>query len=66
MLPERASLSGMADEGAEATQAIPAKDGDLEVPIPSRKDFLRVVEKVSGPAVRKRPAEKDQPPPRSP
>lgn len=34
----------------EPTQSIPAKDGDLEVPIPSREDFLRTVEKVAGSA----------------
>jgi hypothetical protein len=46
----------------EPTQTIPAKDGDIEVPIPSRKDFLSVVEKVVGGGFRKRPAEKDQHP----
>jgi hypothetical protein len=52
-------------QGAEPTQAIPAKDGDLEVPIPSREDFLSVVEKVAGRGLRKRPDETDGPPERS-
>lgn len=37
------------EHGQEPTQSIPAKDGDLEVPIPSRDDFLSVVEKVARP-----------------
>lgn len=49
----------------EPTQTIPAKDGDLEVPVPSREDFLSVVEKVAGPGLRKRPAGTDPPPERS-
>jgi hypothetical protein len=55
----------MADEKPEqqATQMIPAKDGDIEVPVPSREDFLSVVEKVAG--LRKPPAETDQPPEQS-
>jgi len=28
-------------------QSIPAKDGDIEVPIPSRDEFLSVVQKVA-------------------
>jgi hypothetical protein len=49
----------------EPTQTIPAKDGDIEIPVPSRDDFLGVVKKVAGPGLRKRPAETDQPPQRS-
>jgi hypothetical protein len=49
----------------EPTQTIPAKDGDIEVPVPSREDFLSVVEKVTGPGLRKRPDGTDQPPERS-
>jgi hypothetical protein len=56
----------MADKKlAKPTQTIPAKDGDIEVPIPSRDDFLSVVKKVAGPGLRKRPAETDEPPERS-
>jgi hypothetical protein len=56
----------MAHEKPEPpTQLIPAKDGDLEVPIPSREDFLSVVEKVSRPGLRKRPDETDESPERS-
>lgn len=47
------------------TQTIPARDGDIVVPIPSRDDFLKTVRKVAGPALRKQPDEKDQPPERS-
>jgi len=55
----------MADEKqAKPTQSIPAKDGDIEVPIPSREDFLRTVEKVA-PGLRKPPDETDEPPERS-
>jgi hypothetical protein len=55
----------MADEQQDKpTQMIPAKDGDIEVPIPSREDFLSVVEKVAG-GLRKPPAEKDRPPEQS-
>ncbi|MGD0454886.1 MAG: hypothetical protein ABSB69_14935 [Solirubrobacteraceae bacterium] len=54
----------MADKDAqEPTQMIPAKGGDIEVPVPSREDFLSVVEKVAG--LRKPPAETDQPPEQS-
>jgi hypothetical protein len=49
----------------EPTQSIPAKDGDIEVPIPSRDDFLETVRKVAGPALRKQPGEKDRPSERS-
>lgn len=50
----------------EPTQMIPAKDGDFEVPIPSREDFLNVVKKVAGaPGVRRRSGETDRPPERS-
>lgn len=49
----------------EPTQTIPAKDGDIEVPIPSRDDFLGVVKKVAGPGLRKRPDGKDRTPERS-
>jgi hypothetical protein len=56
----------MADEKPdEPTQEIPAKDGDLEVPVPSRRDFLRFVDRVTGAGRRKRPDEKDPTPPRS-
>lgn len=55
----------MADKDAEPTQTIPAKDGDIEVSIPSRDDFLETVRKVAGPGLRKRPDETDQPPGRS-
>jgi hypothetical protein len=48
------------DHEQDPTQWIPAKDGDIEVPIPSRDDFLSVVKKVAdAPGVRKRSAEKD-------
>jgi hypothetical protein len=53
------------DHEPEPTQTIPAKDGDIEVPIPSREDFLNVVRKVAGPALRKRPDETNRPPERS-
>jgi hypothetical protein len=55
----------MADEKhkQQTTQMIPAKDGDIEVPVPSREDFLSVVEKVAG--LRKPPAATDQPPEQS-
>jgi hypothetical protein len=49
----------------EPTQTIPAKDGDIEVPVPSRDDFLGVVKKVAGSRLRKRPDETDAPPERS-
>lgn len=49
----------------EPTQVIPAKDGDLEIPVPSRKDFLGVVKKVAGPGLRKRLDETSEPPERS-
>jgi hypothetical protein len=49
----------------EPTQSIPTKDGDIEVPIPSRDDFLETVKKVAGPGLRKRPDETDRPPERS-
>jgi hypothetical protein len=49
----------------EPTQTIPAKDGDIEVPVPSREDFLSVVKKVTRPAFRKSPVEKELPPERS-
>jgi hypothetical protein len=49
----------------EPTQTIPAKDGDLKVPIPSREDFLETVKKVAGPGLRKQPDETDRPPERS-
>jgi hypothetical protein len=57
----------MADENHEPkpTQTIPAKDGDIEVPIPSRDDFLKTVKKVAGPGLRKQPDEIDRPPERS-
>ena len=49
----------------EPTQEIPTKDGQpLVVPVPSRRDFLSVVEKVAG-GLRKRPAETDEPPEQS-
>jgi hypothetical protein len=47
------------------TQTIPAKDGDIELPIPSRDDFLKTVRKVAGPGFRKQPDETVQPPERS-
>jgi hypothetical protein len=53
------------DHELEPTQTIPAKDGDIEVPIPSRDDFLETVKKVAGPGLRKRPDGKDRPPERS-
>ncbi|MGN6371527.1 MAG: putative signal transducing protein [Solirubrobacteraceae bacterium] len=53
------------DPAPEPTQTIPAKDGDIEIPVPSRKDFLSVVERVAGRALRKRPDETGQPPGRS-
>lgn len=49
----------------EPTQTIPAKDGDLEVPVPSRDHFLGVVKKVAGPGLRKRPDGTDGPPEQS-
>jgi hypothetical protein len=57
----------MADDRQEPkpTQSIPAKDGDLEVDIPSRDEFVKLVERVAPPALRKRPAETDEPPERS-
>ena len=57
----------MADDkhAPEPTQTIPAKDGDIEVPIPSRDEFLETVRKVAGPALRKQPDETDRPPERS-
>jgi len=57
----------MSDDKREPshTQTIPAKDGDIEVPIPSRDDFLKTVRKVAGPALRKQPDEIDRPPERS-
>jgi hypothetical protein len=45
------------------TQIIPAKDGDIDVPIPSREDFLSVVEKVA--KLRKPPDETDEQPEQS-
>lgn len=53
------------NEQREPTQSIPARDGDIEIPIPSRNDFLETVRKVAGPALRKQPDEKDRPPERS-
>jgi len=57
----------MADEHeAEPTQEIPTTDGEpLIVPVPSREDFDRLVRKVAGPGLRKRPDETDPPPQRS-
>lgn len=55
----------MADKDVEPTQTIPAKDGDIEVPIPSREDFLKTVRKVADPGLRKQPDEKDRPPEQS-
>jgi hypothetical protein len=45
----------------EPTQTVPAKDGDLEVPIPSREDFLNVVDRVAGRGIRKPPDETSGP-----
>jgi hypothetical protein len=54
------------DHDEEPTQNVPTVDGEpLKVPVPSRKDFLSVVEKVAGGGFRKQPAEKDQPPERA-
>lgn len=53
-----------AEHELEPTQAIPTTDGKpLVVPIPTREAFNDVVRKVAG--LRKRPAEKDQPPEQS-
>jgi hypothetical protein len=52
------------DKQKEPKQIIPAIDGDIEVPIPSRDDFLRTVEKVA-PGLRRPPAETDEPPEQS-
>jgi hypothetical protein len=70
ILPRDAALPclEMVDRGkheSEPTQTIPAKDGDIEVPIPSRDDFLETVKKVAGPRLRKQLDEKDPPPERS-
>ncbi len=59
-------VQSMSQPDAEPTQVIPAKDGDFEVPIPSREDFLNVVKKVAGaPGVHRRSDETDPPPERS-
>jgi hypothetical protein len=55
----------MTERDDKPMQAIPAKDGDLEVPIPSRDEFLNVVDRVAGRGLRKRPDEKDWPPEQS-
>lgn len=57
----------MAENEQEPTQIIPAKDGDIEVPIPSREDFDRLVRKVAvRPDELRTPlGEKDAPPDRS-
>lgn len=58
--------SSMSQPEAKPTQVIPAKDGDFEVPIPSREDFLNVVKKVAdAPEVRRRSDETGRPPERS-
>ena len=50
----------------EPTQVVPTKKGKpLTVPVPTRGDFDRLVKKVAGLGLRKRPDETDQPPPRS-
>ena len=65
MVATLVSMSGDGDTGKrEPTQSIPARDGDLEVPVPSRKDFLSFVDRVA-PGLRKRPAATDEPPERS-
>ncbi|HEX4114727.1 MAG TPA: hypothetical protein VHY18_02515 [Solirubrobacteraceae bacterium] len=54
----------MTDEKHEA-RAYPdasREGGDIEVPIPSREDFLGTVRKVAGPGLRKQLDETDQPP----
>lgn len=58
-------MSGDKQHEPKRIQTIPAKDGDIEVPIPSRDDFLETVRKVVGPGLRKRPDEIDRPPERS-
>jgi hypothetical protein len=51
---------------AETQKTQPKKGEPVEIPIPTREEFVNLVEKVAGPpAGRKRPAEKDRPPERS-
>jgi len=52
------------DHEREPMQHVPTADGEgLNIPVPSRQDFLGVVRKVAG--LHKRPAETDQPPEQS-